>query len=162
MHPGWSLERRRGAMSGRRGRAVATAAIVGLVAAACGGSKPGTNPSAGGGKPPIFDEKLHNLFFAQPAPVVQSADVFASYILSLPADQQPKTAAYPSLDDPFASPIADAVRAKFEAAGIKTVYNKIYPSESVDMTPIVTQVASLNPDIVVSGTQSNDAYREGK
>ena len=38
-------------MSGRRGRAVATAAIVGLVAAACGGSKPGTNPSAGGGKP---------------------------------------------------------------------------------------------------------------
>ena len=252
-------------MSGRRGRAVATAAIVGLVAAACGGSKPGTNPSAGGGKPimigislgltgdfsdpaqaaqkgyqlwaetvnasggllgrqvqlkivddtsspdqvvtnyttlitkdkvdlvfgdfstllnapaaatanrygyafiepagggpAIFDEKLHNLFFAQPAPVVQSADVFASYILSLPAEQQPKTAAYPSLDDPFASPIADAVRAKFEAAGIKTVDNKIYPSESVDMTPIVTQVASLNPDIVVSGTQSNDAYSEVK
>ena len=100
--------------------------------------------------------------FAQPAPVVQSADVFASYILSLPAEQQPKTAAYPSLDDPFASPIADAVRAKFEAAGIKTVDNKIYPSESVDMTPIVTQVASLNPDIVVSGTQSNDAYSEVK
>ena len=46
-----------------------------------------------GGGPAIFDEQLHNVFFVQPAPVVNSADVFASYILSLPADQQPKTAA---------------------------------------------------------------------
>ena len=57
-----------------------------------------------GGGPAIFDEKLHNVFFTQPAPVVNSADVFANYILSLPADQRPKTAAYPSLDDPFAVP----------------------------------------------------------
>jgi len=115
-----------------------------------------------GGGPKIFDEKLPNVFFTQPAPVVNSADVFAQYILSLPADQQPKTAAYPSLDDPFASPIADRVRQQFEAAGIRTVYNKIYPSESVDMTPIVTKVSAAHPDIVVAGTQSNDAFAEVK
>ncbi len=115
-----------------------------------------------GGGPAIFAEKLGNVFFTQPAPVVNSADVFAYYILSLPADQQPKTAAYPSLDDPFASPIADEVRKRFEASGIQTVYNKIYPSESVDMTPIVTKVASLTPDIVVAGTQVNDAFAEVK
>jgi branched-chain amino acid transport system substrate-binding protein len=115
-----------------------------------------------GGGPAIFDEKLHNVFFTQPAPVVNSADVFANYILSLPADQQPKTAAYPSLDDPFASPIVDRVRQQFEAAGIQTVYNKIYPSESVDIGPIVSTIAAANPDIVVAGTQSNDAFAEVK
>ena len=87
-----------------------------------------------GGGPAIFDEKLHNVFFVQPAPVVNSADVFASYILSLPPDQQPKTAAYPELDDPFAAPIAEEVRLKFEAAGIKTVFKQVYPAETTDFT----------------------------
>ena len=102
------------------------------------------------------------MFFTQPAPVTDSADVFANYILSLPADQRPATAAYPSLDDPFASPIVDRVRQQFEAAGITTVYKTIYPSESADMTPIVTKMATKNPDIVVAGTQSNDAFAEVK
>ena len=53
-----------------------------------------------GGGPAIFQEKLNNVFFTQPAPVVQSGDVFAHFLLSLPKSQRPKTAAYPSLDDP--------------------------------------------------------------
>ena len=48
-----------------------------------------------GGGPAIFDEKLHNVFFVQPAPVVDSGRRVRDYILSLPADQRPKTAAYP-------------------------------------------------------------------
>src|SRR5215475_3084415 len=40
--------------------------------------------SAGGG-PSVFDQHLHNLFFVQPAPVVNQGNVFADYILSLPA-----------------------------------------------------------------------------
>ncbi|HYT30275.1 MAG TPA: amino acid ABC transporter substrate-binding protein [Actinomycetota bacterium] len=115
-----------------------------------------------GGGPAIFAEGLHNVFFTQPAPVVNSADVFTNYLLSLPPDQLPKTAAYPSLDDPFASPIVDRVRQKLEANGIQTVYKTIYPSESVDMTPIVARIAAANPDLVVAGTQSNDAFAEVK
>jgi branched-chain amino acid transport system substrate-binding protein len=111
-----------------------------------------------GGGPQVFSQNLHNLFFVQPAPTVQSGMVFADYILSLPADQRPKTAAYPSLDDPFASPIADAIRKRFEAAGIKTVYNAVYPAETTDLTPIIAKVAAANPDVVVAGTQSLDAY----
>jgi branched-chain amino acid transport system substrate-binding protein len=111
-----------------------------------------------GGGPAIFDEQLHNVFFVQPAPVVNSADVFASYILSLPADQQPKTAAYPELDDPFAAPIAEEVRQKFEAAGIKTVFKQVYPAETTDFTSIVSKMANAKPDIVVGGTQVEDAY----
>ena len=113
-----------------------------------------------GGGPAVFGEKLHNVFFTQPAPVVDSADVFAHYILSLPKSQRPKTAAYPSLDDPFASPIADRVRTLLEAAGIKTVFKTIYPSETTDMTPIVSKYAAKKPDLVVGGTQNNDAYAQ--
>jgi branched-chain amino acid transport system substrate-binding protein len=111
-----------------------------------------------GGGPAIFDEKLHNVFFVQPAPVVNSADVFADYILSLPADQQPKTAGYPELDDPFAAPIAEEVRARFEAAGIKTVFKQVYPAETTDFTPLVAKMATANPDVVVAGTQVEDAF----
>jgi len=115
-----------------------------------------------GGGPAVFDEKLHNVFFTQPAPVLDSADVFAHYILSLPKSLRPKTAAYPSLDDPFASPIADRVRTLLEAGGIKTVFKTIYPSETTDMTPIVAKYAATKPDLVVGGTQNNDAYAQIK
>jgi branched-chain amino acid transport system substrate-binding protein len=57
-----------------------------------------------GGGPAVFDEKLHNVFFTQPAPALQSGDVFAKFLATLPKSQRPTTAAYPSLDDPFASP----------------------------------------------------------
>ncbi|HEU5428818.1 MAG TPA: amino acid ABC transporter substrate-binding protein [Actinocrinis sp.] len=113
-----------------------------------------------GGGPAVFAQHLHNLFFVQPAATVQGGMVFADYILSLPADQRPKTAAYPSLDDPFAAPIADAVRQRFEAAGITTVYKSIYPAETTDLSPIIAKVAAAKPDVVVAGTQSEDAYAD--
>jgi branched-chain amino acid transport system substrate-binding protein len=111
-----------------------------------------------GGGPAVFDEKLHNVFFTQPAPVVQSGDVFANWLLSLPKSQRPKTAAYPALDDPFSSPIADRMRGILEKAGVKTVYKTIYASETVDMTPIVSKIAAAKPDVVIGGTQSGDGY----
>src|ERR671934_1604414 len=115
-----------------------------------------------GGGPAVFNEKLHNVFFTQPAPILDSADVFAHYILSLPKSKRPKTAAYPSLDDPFASPIADRVRSLLEKAGITTVYKTIYPSETTDMTPVVQKLIAKKPDLIVGGTQNNDAYAQIK
>ncbi len=115
-----------------------------------------------GGGPKVFDQHLDNIFFVQPAPVVKGGDIFAQYILSLPADQRPKTAAYAKLDDPFAAPIADYVKKEFEAAGIKTVYDQTYPSESADLTPVVAGIAAAHPDVVVSGTQSSDAFAQVK
>jgi branched-chain amino acid transport system substrate-binding protein len=115
-----------------------------------------------GGGPAMFDAKLPNVFFVQPAPVIDCGQSFVDFILSLPASQRPKTAAYPSLDDPFSSPIADAMQQQFEAAGIKTVFKTIYPPETTDLTPIVEKVAAANPDMVVAGTQSDDAYSQVK
>jgi branched-chain amino acid transport system substrate-binding protein len=111
-----------------------------------------------GGGPAVFDEKLHNVFFTQPAPIVQSGDVFVKWVLSLPKAKRPKTAAYPELDDPFSAPIAERMRQQFEKAGIKTVYKTVYPSETVDMTPIVSKIAAAKPDMVVGGTQAGDGY----
>ncbi len=115
-----------------------------------------------GGGPKVFDQHLDNIFFVQPAPVVKGGDVFADYILALPADQRPKTAAYPKLDDPFAAPIADNIKQRFEAAGIRTVYDETYAAETADMSPIVTKVAAAKPDVVVAGTQIEDSYAEVK
>jgi branched-chain amino acid transport system substrate-binding protein len=115
-----------------------------------------------GGGPKVFAQNLHNLFFVQPAPVVKSGDVFADWVLSLPAADRPKTAAYTELDDPFAQPIAENIRARFEAAGIKTVYKQVYPAETQDFSAIMSKVVAANPDVLVGGTQNEDAYAQVK
>ena len=115
-----------------------------------------------GGGPAVFALKLHNLFFVQPAPVVRCGDSFVAYMKTLPASQRPKTAAYPSLDDPFSSPIADAMQSQFEKMGVKTVYKTIYPAETTDMTPIIAKAIAKKPDMIVAGTQSEDAYGQVK
>jgi branched-chain amino acid transport system substrate-binding protein len=115
-----------------------------------------------GGGPAVFALKLNNLFFVQPAPVVRCGDSFVAYLKTLPASQRPKTAAYPSLDDPFSSPIADAMQSQFEKMGVKTVFRTIYPAETTDMTPIIAKAIAKKPDMIVAGTQSEDAYGQVK
>jgi branched-chain amino acid transport system substrate-binding protein len=115
-----------------------------------------------GGGPKVFAQKLDNFFFVQPAPTTQAGDVFAAYILSLPADQRPKTAAYAELDDPFAAPIAENIRTKLEGAGIRTVYKQVYPSETADLSPVMAAIAAKHPDVLVGGTQNEDAYAQVK
>src|SRR3954469_2880032 len=115
-----------------------------------------------GGGPKVFAQNLDNFFFVQPAPTTQSGDVFANYVLSLPADQRPKTAAYAELDDPFSAPIAESIRQKFEAAGITTVYKQVYPSETADLSPVMAALVATKPDVIVGGTQSEDAYAQVK
>jgi branched-chain amino acid transport system substrate-binding protein len=115
-----------------------------------------------GGGPLVFQEHLDNVFFVQPAPIINCGDPFVSYLQSLPPDQRPKTAAYPALDDPFATPIVDRARQKLEALGVRTVYKTVYPPETADLTPIVEKIAAARPDLVFAGTQSDDAYSEIK
>jgi branched-chain amino acid transport system substrate-binding protein len=116
-----------------------------------------------GGGPKVFGLHLHNLFFVQPAPVVKCGDSFVQYLKTLPASQRPKTASYASLDDPFSSPIADAMRQQLSTGlHVKTVYNTIYPSETTDLTPIVAKEIAPKPDMIIGGTQSEDAYSQVK
>jgi branched-chain amino acid transport system substrate-binding protein len=115
-----------------------------------------------GGGPDVFKQNLHNFFFVQPAPTTESGDVFANWILSLPTADRPKTAAYAELDDPFSAPIAENIRARFEKAGIKTVYKQVYPSETQDLSPVMAALAATHPDVIIGGTQNEDAYAQVK
>ena len=115
-----------------------------------------------GGGPKVFALHLPNLFFVQPAPVVKCGDTFVQYLQTLPKSQRPKTASYASLDDPFSSPIADAMRAKLQGMGVKTVYKTIYPAETSDLTPIIGKAIAPKPDMIIGGTQSVDAYSQVK
>jgi branched-chain amino acid transport system substrate-binding protein len=115
-----------------------------------------------GAAPQVFSLHLNNVFLAQPAPIISAGNAFANYILSLPKAQQPKTAAYPSADDPFTQAIVDVIEARLQAAGIKTVYSAVYSAETVDLSPVVTRIVAAKPDLLVSGTGTTDSVAEVK
>ena len=58
-------------------------------------------PEPAGGGPQVFTRGLKNLFFVQPAAVVDNLVSYTGWLRSLPASERPKTAAYATEDDPF-------------------------------------------------------------
>ena len=114
-------------------------------------------PEPAGGGPKVFAAGHKNLFFVQPAAIEDNLVSYTKWLLGLPADQRPTTAAYATEDDPFTQPQVDKAKSLLEAAGIKTVYYKVYPSEPIDYTPLALQVANSKADAVILGTQVPDA-----
>lgn len=114
-------------------------------------------PEPAGGAPSVFNAGHKNLFFVQPAAIEDNLVSYTQWVLSLPADQRPTTAAYATEDDPFTQPQIDKARSLLEAAGVKTVYYHVYPAETTDFTPLALHVASSNADAVILGTQVPDA-----
>jgi branched-chain amino acid transport system substrate-binding protein len=113
-------------------------------------------PEPAGGGPSVFTRGIGSLFFVQPAAVEDNLVSFTQWVLSLPASQRPATAAYATEDDPFTQPQVDRARALLEAAGVKTLSNKVYPAEATDWTPLAQQVIAANADVVILGTQEPD------
>ena len=60
------------------------------------------------------------------------------------------------------APIADAMRSQLQAEGVKTLYHTIYPADDDDLTPIVAKAIAKKPDMIIGGTQSQDAYAQVK
>ena len=104
-----------------------------------------------GGGPSVFTSGLTNVFDVS-LPVANNLVSFAKWIAAMPAATRPATAAYATQDDPFTAPQLDAARAILEPAGVKTVYNKVYPSETTDYGPIAAGMISAKADIVLVGT----------
>jgi branched-chain amino acid transport system substrate-binding protein len=105
-----------------------------------------------GGSPEMFSRGFKYLFFAQQATAEHQADLFAEWVTGLPDDQKPKTAAYVIADDPFGGPVAEGIQEKLEAAGVKTVYSKVYPPETVNFDAAAAAVASKKPDVIAQGS----------
>ena len=110
-----------------------------------------------GGAPEIFQRDFqYGPFFTQQATADHQGDLFVDWVLKLPPNERPRTAAYPVLDDPFAQPVADTMRSKLEAAGVQTVYHTVYPPSTSNFDSIANSVKSANPDLVVNGAQFED------
>jgi branched-chain amino acid transport system substrate-binding protein len=109
-----------------------------------------------GGAPELFERGFKYLFFAQQATANHQGDVWANYIAGLPADQRPKTAAYPTLDDPFAQPTSEGIEAILSKAGIKTVYRETYTIDNANYDAIASAIKSKNADLVVNGATFED------
>jgi branched-chain amino acid transport system substrate-binding protein len=109
-----------------------------------------------GGSPDMFNRGYKYLFFAQQATADKQGLTFADWVKNLPADQRPKTAAYPTLDDPFAAPNVDGIRKVLEGAGIKTVYKTTYAIDTKNFDSIVAAMKSADPDLVVHGATFED------
>ena len=104
-----------------------------------------------GGGPLVFSLKLPNLFAVSPV-VADQLIPFADWVTALPANERPKTAAYPMVTDPFAVPMVQNAQKILQNAGIKTVYNKIFPAENPAYKAGADQIAALKPDMVVIGS----------
>jgi branched-chain amino acid transport system substrate-binding protein len=86
-------------------------------------------------------------------PVADELMPYVDYVASLPAAARDTlTAAYPSADDPFATPPVQLAESRLEALGVKTVYSKTFPEEIPSYAPAADQVAAARPDIVVLGS----------
>ncbi|HWE13966.1 MAG TPA: amino acid ABC transporter substrate-binding protein [Solirubrobacteraceae bacterium] len=104
-----------------------------------------------GGAPSVFGAGLHNVFDVS-VPIKNNLVTFAQWIASMPASQRPKTAAYATVDDPFTQPQIPVAQKILQAAGVKTVLNKVFPAEVTDYTPIASQMASSHADLAVLGS----------
>ena len=109
-----------------------------------------------GGAPEIFERGFQYLFFAQPATAPHQADIFVDYIESLPDGDRPKTAAYPTQDDPFTKPVIDTIQAELEGLGVETVFSEVYPPDTTNFDTIANSIAQEDPDLVAQGAVFED------
>ncbi|HEY3917546.1 MAG TPA: amino acid ABC transporter substrate-binding protein [Stellaceae bacterium] len=119
----------------------------------------------------------HNkLFFGLLGLAVNSQFNYPKYFSILPAGQNPKTAftsgffniamaqnpkpktiAIASADIEFAHNAADGARETAKADGLQIVYDKSYPGNITDCTPVVHAIQAANPDIVEINSYITDS-----
>jgi branched-chain amino acid transport system substrate-binding protein len=103
-----------------------------------------------GGAPSVFATKLPNVFDVS-LPVAASLLPMINWVASLPASQRPKTAAFPTSNDPFTQPQVQFAKQKLTALGVKSLYYKVFPEEPTQIKGIADQVAAKKAQIVVLG-----------
>jgi len=108
------------------------------------------------GSPDMYNRGFEYIFFSQQALAAAQADVFAAWVAALPEDQRPATAAYPTLDDPFARPVIEGAEKILSAAGIETVYQDVYPATTKNFDAIVNAIVDSGAEMVVQGSQFED------
>ncbi|MQA61575.1 MAG: ABC transporter substrate-binding protein [Actinophytocola sp.] len=109
-----------------------------------------------GGSPEMFSRDFKHLFFSQQATADKQGKVFAEWVAGLPEDERPKTAAYPTIDDPFAAPSVKGIQEILEGAGVETVYEETYAIDTKNFDTIVNGMKAKSPELVVHGAVFED------
>jgi branched-chain amino acid transport system substrate-binding protein len=110
-----------------------------------------------GGAPELFDRGFQYLFFAQQSTADKQGEVWANWLTTeVPEGERPRTAAYPTLDDPFAQPTSMGIEEILKAAGIRTVYRETYTIDNPNLDGIANAVKASGADLVVHGATFED------
>jgi branched-chain amino acid transport system substrate-binding protein len=104
-----------------------------------------------GGAPIVFAPGLDNVFDVS-LPVASELEPLVTWIKSMPANERPKTAAYPMAIDPFADPPVLTAEKALQALGIKTLYSHEFPEKVSAYRAPARAVAATNAQIVVLGS----------
>ncbi|HLI20015.1 MAG TPA: amino acid ABC transporter substrate-binding protein [Stellaceae bacterium] len=99
--------------------------------------------------------KYFSMLPAGPDPETAFAEGF--FNIAKEQNPKPKTIAIVSADIEFAHNAADGARALAKADGFDVVYDKTYPGNITDCTPVVRAVQATNPDIVVIASYITDS-----
>ncbi len=105
----------------------------------------------------VFENGFENIFYAAPAIAPDHYNHLVDHILAMPEDERPQTMAVAAMDDPFAQGTAYGLRDKLAEAGVQVVVDEVYPPNQTDFNAIAAQIADADPDLVVGGTQYQDA-----
>jgi branched-chain amino acid transport system substrate-binding protein len=108
-----------------------------------------------GGAPSVFDTASnqvdHNTFDVS-LPVADSLVPLYNWIKLLPKSEQPKTAAYPMAQDPFADPPVELAQTLLANLGVKTVYSDIFTEQESAYKAPAQAVAASGAQLVVLGS----------
>ena len=98
----------------------------------------------------VNSEFKYNKFFAMIPTGQNTKPSFTEGFYEVAAQQNPKpqTTALIAADQEFSRNACEGARENAKKAGIKIVYDKTYPPNTTDFTPIVRAIQAANPDIV--------------
>ena len=98
-------------------------------------------------------------FSMQPVGGPDPSAAFSKGFFELAMQQSPKpqTVAIVAGDAEFPRNAADGARKNAKEAGLKIVYDRTYPPNTTDFTPIVRAIQAANPDLVISFSYPPDA-----
>lgn len=105
----------------------------------------------------VFEQGFDNLFYAAPAVANDHYNYLAETILAMPEGERPTTVAVAAMDDPFAQGTAYGLRDKLAEGGLEILVDEVYPPNTTDFSPIAAKIADSGADIVIGGTQYQDA-----
>jgi branched-chain amino acid transport system substrate-binding protein len=103
-----------------------------------------------GNAPSVYKKHFDNIFVVT-LPSQQNLQAFSYFILSLPQNMRPQTAAYVSVSSPFTTPQVSASTAILEPT-LRTVYSKVPYETNANIALMAKQIAQSKADVVVLGT----------